>query len=295
MKHRKTTIALGLASVLAVSCSSAERSPATPAAHFTETVNAQQFYRGNVHTHTTRSDGNMDPVGVIGWYKSHGYDFLAVTPMGAVEMANKQIAEAHADGGVALLNHPNFYWALPQDDLLKIDGFEILEIASGHHLVNEAGNSTHPSEEELWDTYLSQKHRVYGAGVDDTHEYHVFNDKVETNPGRVWIQVWAPKLEEHVLCEALRTGHFYTARNSKISALVVTPSRMELAVDDWQPSTDHVDFIGAGGQLLERVFTNPARYTLRGGEGYVRAHVFQERKDGRKHEALTQAYFIKND
>ncbi len=38
-----------------------------------------RFYRGNLHTHSTRSDGGLDPADVVAAYRDHGYDFLAIT------------------------------------------------------------------------------------------------------------------------------------------------------------------------------------------------------------------------
>jgi predicted metal-dependent phosphoesterase TrpH len=38
-----------------------------------------RFYRGNIHTHSTRSDGALSPEAVIEAYKTHGYDFVALT------------------------------------------------------------------------------------------------------------------------------------------------------------------------------------------------------------------------
>ncbi|MGB7244007.1 MAG: CehA/McbA family metallohydrolase [Sulfitobacter sp.] len=37
------------------------------------------FWRGNIHTHSTRSDGVLDPEEVARRYKAEGYDFLAIT------------------------------------------------------------------------------------------------------------------------------------------------------------------------------------------------------------------------
>jgi len=37
------------------------------------------WYRGNLHTHTTRSDGHKSPEECIAFYKEHGYDFLSIT------------------------------------------------------------------------------------------------------------------------------------------------------------------------------------------------------------------------
>lgn len=37
------------------------------------------FYKGNLHTHTTRSDGRLSPEEVAKRYKDRGYDFIALT------------------------------------------------------------------------------------------------------------------------------------------------------------------------------------------------------------------------
>ena len=38
-----------------------------------------QWYRGNVHTHTTRSDAKLTPAEVVEFYRTNGYDFVALT------------------------------------------------------------------------------------------------------------------------------------------------------------------------------------------------------------------------
>jgi hypothetical protein len=40
---------------------------------------AGKFYRGNLHTHSTRSDGRLDPREVCRRYQVEGYDFIALT------------------------------------------------------------------------------------------------------------------------------------------------------------------------------------------------------------------------
>jgi hypothetical protein len=40
---------------------------------------AGRFYRGNLHTHSTRSDGTLPPAEVAAAYRARGYDFLAIT------------------------------------------------------------------------------------------------------------------------------------------------------------------------------------------------------------------------
>ncbi len=40
---------------------------------------AARWFRGNLHTHTTNSDGDSAPEVVVAWYRDAGYDFLALT------------------------------------------------------------------------------------------------------------------------------------------------------------------------------------------------------------------------
>ncbi len=38
-----------------------------------------RFWRGNLHTHSTLSDGRLDPAETVAWYRDNGYDFVALT------------------------------------------------------------------------------------------------------------------------------------------------------------------------------------------------------------------------
>jgi len=42
-------------------------------------IGDQVSYRGNIHTHTTESDGDAEPEKVVEWYNNHGYDFLVLS------------------------------------------------------------------------------------------------------------------------------------------------------------------------------------------------------------------------
>ena len=42
-------------------------------------TNNRKLLKGELHCHTTRSDGQGDPADVIRMYKEHGFDFLALT------------------------------------------------------------------------------------------------------------------------------------------------------------------------------------------------------------------------
>ena len=65
MKMKLYTI-LFLSSLLLLSCQSPEKE-------------VLQWYKGNLHTHTYWSDGDEFPEMVLDWYKSNGYDFVALS------------------------------------------------------------------------------------------------------------------------------------------------------------------------------------------------------------------------
>jgi hypothetical protein len=50
-----------------------------PGFHFARTFDVSSFRRGNLHTHSNRSDGDSSPAEVYAWYRAHGYDFIAIT------------------------------------------------------------------------------------------------------------------------------------------------------------------------------------------------------------------------
>lgn len=47
------------------------------------------WFKGNTHTHSLWSDGNDFPEMIIDWYKSHGYDFLALTDHNILQEGDK--------------------------------------------------------------------------------------------------------------------------------------------------------------------------------------------------------------
>lgn len=55
------------------------RGAARTHAHFVERVAADHFQRGNIHTHSLRSDGAAPLEAMVDWYRSHGYQFVAMT------------------------------------------------------------------------------------------------------------------------------------------------------------------------------------------------------------------------
>ena len=297
---------------------------------FSRTFDVRHFQKGNVHTHTTLSDGGSSPEHTIAWYRSHGYQFLALTDHnllsrparyaslqepGFVLISGEEITmtgkgrQVHVNalctksriaggsfgsaaaalsngisavrhqGGVALVNHPNFDWALTAADVTDARDASLLEIASGHPYVHTAGDADHPSHEALWDIALSAGADFMGVGVDDEHHIDVSSDPPAT-PGRAWISTFGELTESAAICSAMAQGQLYASTGIELRRIAVRDREYEVEPVQARAS---VVFIGAGGRELARHSTlseGPAVYVLRGDEGYVRARV--ELPDGKR-------------
>src|ERR1043165_3179003 len=66
---------------------------------------ATRWWKGNLHTHTLWSDGDDFPEMVVDWYKSRGYDFLALSDHNILQEGNFGIV---ATNGPALKALPRY-------------------------------------------------------------------------------------------------------------------------------------------------------------------------------------------
>ena len=294
---------------------------------FAEAIDASTFQKGNIHTHTSWSDGDSAPDVVYRWYRDHGYNFVAVTDhntrtdplqfkgieraksfvlipgeevtmMGAGRQvhvnalcAKTTIGGHHADhqgeslawavqkireqGGVALVNHPNFDWSLTADDVAQARGAQLLEISSGHPWVHTDGDATHLSHEAIWDAMLTQGETFAGVAVDDSHHFRApgRDPAHQARPGRAWIQVFADAPDPAQICAALAGGRLYASTGVTINRLTVKDDTYAVALGR---SDVGVEFIGKNGTILQS--GNPgadgtATYRLVGTEVYVRARI----------------------
>jgi hypothetical protein len=290
---------------------------------FEEELDVTTFQKGNIHTHTTWSDGDRPPQDVYAWYRDRGYAFLAITDHNSltdpavfrllerkkrfvmitgeeVTMwgAGKQVhvnalctrhtigghkfdtqrealawgvEQVRAQGGVALVNHPNWDWALSAADLPSARGAALLEIWSGHPYVHTLGDETRPSHEALWDAMLTAGEGFAGAAIDDAHAYSPRAPDNAARPGRAWIQVFAAEPARKPICEALAAGKLYASTGVTLKRILVKEDTFAVYPADRAVT---VDFVGKGGAVLQSGKPGDdgaARYQLKGGEGYVRA------------------------
>lgn len=280
------------------------------------------WFKGNLHTHTTNSDGNTAPLEVAAWYRDHGYDFLALTdhnyltvteplqdaldesgdarlllvpgeeltdyfrgtergyhihvnglgtkatigPHGGDtirEMLDGMVESVSEQGGIASINHPNFWTSLSIDDLLSVRALTHFEIYNGHPECFSFGTDTAPSSEVMWDALLTAGRRVFGIAVDDAHDFLTFAEN-RSNPGRGWITVNAEKPEADQILEAVRRGRFYASTGPVIHTLETRRRGLVVEADG------KVTFFGRRGEVVGK---GSGYQRLRWRQHYLRAKV----------------------
>jgi hypothetical protein len=195
--------------------------------------------------------------------------------MGSVTNLQKNIDDIRAAGGIAQINHPNFGWAITADDLLRVKGAALLEIYSGHPLVNMRGGGGAPSVEEMWDSVLSRGLIYYGVAVDDSHHFKRIGDRAAATPGHGWVVVRASALSSHAILAALERGDFYASTGVELEDYSADSKGVTIGIKEKKGSKYRTQFIGAGGKVLMESIANPAIYRFRGHELYVRGRVLE--------------------
>jgi hypothetical protein len=212
----------------------------------------------------------------------------AQTGDSATALLQASIDAVREQGGVPLINHPNFLWAFTAAEMKPLKRTGLLEIASAHPIVNHAGDGKVPSTEQMWDELLTSGMRIWAAAVDDSHHFRGEFSATQANPGGAWVSVRASALTRDAIVAALDGGEFYASTGPEIRDI----RRDDLAlIVELAPATNQrryrVVFIGDGGRVLSTSYENPARYTYAGSEKYVRARV----EDSNGLRAWTQPAF----
>lgn len=178
--------------------------------------------------------------------------------------------------GVPHVNHPNFNWSITADDLKRIKNLKLFEIYNGHPTVNNLGGGGQPGLEAMWDDILSSGLVLYGIAVDDAHNFKTPEDVTKARPGFGWVMVRAETLKTTDILQAMERGDFYASTGVTLRDYQASKKEIVITIAE-QPATSKyvVQFIGQQGKVLKEVTTNPATYSFKGDEVYVRARVIE--------------------
>ena len=127
----------------------------------------------------------------------------------------------HAAGGIAVLNHPNYRWAVNHEMINKVKELKFFEVFNGDKATNNLGGEDVKSMEEMWDFLLSNGKLIYGVATDDSHHYKNFSSLL-SNPGRGWIMVKSETRNQENILDNFAKGNFYSSTGVFISCLLYT-------------------------------------------------------------------------
>jgi len=257
--------------------------------------NYPQWYKGQLHCHTTNSDGRLTPAQLEAKYRAVGNDWMAIsdheriTPDPAAEggqevgafvtaeehgtaeghiniigasglvtfpLAQEAIDQAVAKQGMVMINHPDWDANFDQRELDRLVGYHFMEIMNAGCLSDGKEDGT-----RAWDYVLGKGKVVWGVATDDYHGAPAV--------GLGFVMVNAPELSPAAILANLRGGNFCSSQGPA----------MELALDGNVLSVKSAEkgvafFRGPAGLAFQVVDLEPgketAHYRIKGDEGYVR-------------------------
>lgn len=276
-----------------------------------------KWFKGNIHTHTSISDGAWSPDRVVEEYKSNGYDFIFVTD----------------HNRVADISH------LSSDDFLVLNGAEFdlgrSELGYSYHIVALGLKENISGVSELEPQVLIDTLKSKGAETVLAHPYwsgltvndivklngyiglEVFNSTCFFSIGKghsvihwdqaldkgkllwgfavddthqhfdeyrqidichAWIMVKMPSLTEENVMNSIRFGLFYSSNGPHITDISIEDDRIIASTSEVKV----INFIanaynGRSFTAPAEKFITTAEYRIRGGERYIRVECFDER------------------
>jgi hypothetical protein len=213
----------------------------------------------------------------------------------ARDALQKDLDAIHSAGGLAQINHPNFMWQLKAEDIAAVKGARLMEIMNTHPIVNSFGAGPEfPSTEEMWDQVLSRGVVLWGVASDDTHELKpgslAGTAGADAGPGKGWIVVRAAHLNSDEITDAIAKGDFYASTGAELKDYKVEGKEIIIQIRTHNAfmTKYRTQFIGKNGRVLQDNTANPAVYSIKGDEGYVRARI----TDSNGKMAWTQPVFV---
>ncbi len=207
-------------------------------------------------------------------------------PVGKITWANRKtrerllkydaaLAQQQQLGGIAQINHPNWFWGMTPDVLAELArrGFGLVEIANSAFAAWNDGDKDHPSMDALWDAALAEGVTLWGVASDDAHDYGPGGGKYPAGGG--WIVVKAQR-DPTAILEAIGNGRFYASSGVELVRAEVSGEELVVELAPKQRAT--IQWI-ENGKRVGRATTRIAKRALP-AQGYLRAVVIRD--DGKR-------------
>jgi len=235
------------------------------------------WLKGNLHTHTTQSDGRLSPEQVVRIYEGMGYGFLSITDHGRISSGNGvksdlvllpgveagpqhmciiardraaiEFGKTHTSqqritrnvkrGNVVFLGHPD--WRPREhytlEELKALTGYTGIEIYNSV-IERLAGAALSTAK---WDRLLSSGRRVLGFATQDAHKEGDHRDCCSV--------VHVNSKSRASVLNALQRGNFYCYYGVTITDLGRARNRVRVATENARL----IRFVGQHGQVLAKV------------------------------------------
>ena len=209
------------------------------------------WFKGNLHMHTTNSDGAMSPEDAIALYRENGYDFVAITDHrqfcppcekdGILVLSGGEYNTGitPAEGivhivGVGMTEDPKgstedspgvlidkihkaggiAIWAHPAWSLNApdfIEKYEGIDATEIYNSVSGFPRNVRPDSSLITDMLAMRGKPLKLAATDDTHFY-----ECETCKSYIWVK--AESCTREAILDAIRAGDFYASQGPEIEA-----------------------------------------------------------------------------
>ncbi|MGQ9540219.1 MAG: CehA/McbA family metallohydrolase [Armatimonadota bacterium] len=258
------------------------------------------WLKGNLHTHTTLSDGELSPEDTIRAFIRRGCDYVALTDHdiiaspteehfpqiivlpGVEHSAQQHILRVNVlstlphdlsyqsvidvtvqSGGLVILNHPNWgenYNHWRDSQLFALERYHGIEIYN--NVIEYLEGS--PYALDRWDKLLSQGRRVWGYANEDTHRTFQI--------GSAWNMVNVRERSKEALLEGLQSGRFYASTGVLLEEIAVEDGYFRVR----SVNAKELRLISQNGEVLERITGGRATFSLSKARVYVRVEAIGE-------------------
>lgn len=278
------------------------------------------WYKGNTHIHSIKSDGGLDYHQLAKQYAEAGYSFLVFTDHWYVSTAESiKDFDLLAINGVEIdgkdQTGANYHVVGFGFEELELDGksfmpaLELLReknalriLAHPYWMGNSIDDALRHNFDGVevynnvchflngkssgafhWDCLLKNNHNVLGFSVDDAHiraEYPTWNGG--------WIMVNADSLTKENMLEAIRKGDFYSSQGPEFKHIKTSESAVKISTS----KVKEIRLVGSNssGQRIaasDEAGLREAEFDITGSNGYLRLEI----EDYQNRRAWTNSLF----
>ena len=276
------------------------------------------WLKGNLHTHTTNSDGDLTPQATVQAYADLGRDFLMISdhdhftnpadldPRGMILIPGNEITalgphllhvnarrcigpEAdrqatidaiNADGGFCIVNHATWLVEYNHCDQKLLETWrDYTGMEIFNGVVRRAEGSALSTDR--WDRILSTGRKVWGFANDDSHE--------ACDRGLAWNVVQCEKASRADIVRSMRQGRFYASTGVAIDRIQVEGAALTIDSAD----TQRYYVVSEHGRVLEAL--DGPRLDYRLPENFAYPYIRVECWGAGDAMAWTQPFFINGE